>query len=128
MMKWLKRLIARWLKIEYPIDMVLHCPECGTRHIDEGLFAVNDHHTHACQECGLPWRPAIVCTRGVRFLPGFKNGDIMSTADVIDIDARLSKEHKKNVHADGCIYILPGGGYVPHIDDDLCICRRNPPT
>ncbi len=28
---------------------------------------------HACQHCGLVWRPAIVATCGVQFLPGFKS-------------------------------------------------------
>lgn len=55
-----------------PIQMLLWCPECGTRHVDEGEFATKRHHTHACQECGMVWRPAIVATCGVRFLPGFK--------------------------------------------------------
>jgi len=57
-----------------PIPMHLVCPECGERHIDEGEFATKPHHTHACQHCGLTWRPAVVPTVGVRFLPGFKNG------------------------------------------------------
>lgn len=56
-----------------PIPMRLHCPECLALHIDEGEFATKLHHTHACQECGAVWRPAIVNTVGVRFLPGFKN-------------------------------------------------------
>jgi predicted RNA-binding Zn-ribbon protein involved in translation (DUF1610 family) len=56
-----------------PIAMLLWCPECGQRHIDEGDFAHKPHHTHACQNCGLNWRPAVVATVGVRFLPGFKN-------------------------------------------------------
>lgn len=55
------------------IPMLLWCPECGERHIDEGEFATKLHHTHACQHCGMVWRPAIVPTVGVRFLPGFKN-------------------------------------------------------
>lgn len=55
------------------IPMLLWCPECGTRHIDEGEFATKKHHTHACQSCGNCWRPAIVATCGVQFLPGFKN-------------------------------------------------------
>lgn len=57
-----------------PIPMLLWCPECGTRHIDTGEFEDKVHHTHACQSCGMVWRPAIVPTRGVEFLPGFKNG------------------------------------------------------
>lgn len=56
-----------------PISMVLHCPDCRTRHIDVGEFATKPHHTHACQSCGLTWRPAVVHTVGVQFLPGFKN-------------------------------------------------------
>jgi hypothetical protein len=56
-----------------PIPMRIPCPECHTLHIDEGRFAVEPHHTHACQHCGNVWRPAIVHTVGVRFLPGFKN-------------------------------------------------------
>lgn len=56
-----------------PIPMLLHCPLCSARHIDEGAFATKVHHMHACQECGHVWRPAVVATVGVRFLPGFKN-------------------------------------------------------
>lgn len=56
-----------------PIPMLLWCPMCGARHIDEGEFATKPHHTHSCQECGLTWRPAVVPTCGVQFLPGFKN-------------------------------------------------------
>lgn len=56
-----------------PIPMLLFCPWCGHRHIDEGEFATKSHHTHACQTCGMVWRPAIVPTVGVVFLPGFKN-------------------------------------------------------
>ena len=51
----------------------LWCPACGGRHIDEGAFAEKPHHTHACQHCGMTWRPSVVATYGVRFLPGFKN-------------------------------------------------------
>lgn len=56
-----------------PIPMRLVCEDCGVLHIDEGEFATKPHHTHACQFCGLVWRPAVVCTVGVQFLPGFKN-------------------------------------------------------
>ncbi len=54
--------------------MLLWCPVCGTRHIDIGRYATEIiHHSHACQNCGMVWRPAIVPTIGVKFLPGFKN-------------------------------------------------------
>jgi hypothetical protein len=56
-----------------PIPMLLTCPSCGARHIDKGAFTTKPHHTHACQSCGMCWRPAIVATVGVQFLPGFKD-------------------------------------------------------
>ena len=59
--------------IAVPIPMLLTCPSCGKRHVDEGEYATKEHHTHACQHCGTVWRPAIVATVGVQFLPGFKN-------------------------------------------------------
>lgn len=55
------------------IPMFLTCPLCCARHIDEGEFATKVHHTHSCQECGLTWRPAVVPTVGVLFLPSFKS-------------------------------------------------------
>lgn len=55
------------------IHMLLWCPGCGRRHIDRGLFAVRAHHTHACQFCGMVWRPAIQETVGVQFLPGYRD-------------------------------------------------------
>lgn len=56
-----------------PTSMLLWCPECSERHIDSGEFATKAHHTHACQHCGHVWRPALINTVGVQFLPGFKN-------------------------------------------------------
>lgn len=57
----------------HTIPMLLTCPVCGERHIDEQAFAEIAHHTHACQSCGHVWRPAKVNTHGVRFLPGYRN-------------------------------------------------------
>lgn len=68
--KFIETLYNRWL-LE-PIDMLLWCPQCHQRHIDGPEFT-KVHHTHACQHCGMTWRPAIVATTGVEFLPGFKN-------------------------------------------------------
>lgn len=74
--KSLKR-IKSWLDgtlaEKAPIPMRIPCPRCGELHIDEGEFETKPHHTHACQHCGEVWRPAVVHTVGVRFLPGFKN-------------------------------------------------------
>lgn len=55
------------------IPMIINCPMCRARHIDKGEFATKIHHTHACQCCGFVWRPAVVATVGVEFLPGFKD-------------------------------------------------------
>lgn len=68
-----------------PIDMVLHCPECGVQHIDapEGEPNLTDaridedapqkepwgnppHRSHLCGACGFVWRPADVPTNGVK--------------------------------------------------------------
>lgn len=56
-----------------PVALILSCPVCGKRHIDKGEFATKPHHTHACQTCGMVWRPALINTVGVEFLPGFKD-------------------------------------------------------
>lgn len=58
-----------------PVPMRLHCPVCHMLHIDDGEFATKAHRDHACQHCGMVWRPALVPTVGVQFLPGYKNGD-----------------------------------------------------
>ncbi len=66
---------ARKILAGDPVPMLLVCPDprCCMRHIDEGDFATKPHHTHACQSCGMVWRPALGPTVGVQFLPGFKN-------------------------------------------------------
>lgn len=56
-----------------PIPMLLWCPSCGHRHVDKGKFETKLHHTHACQNCGMVWRPCIEPTVGVQFLPGFRD-------------------------------------------------------
>ena len=56
-----------------PIPMLLWCPICHERHVDEGKYATLAHRDHACQGCGLVWRPALVPTVGVKFLPGYEN-------------------------------------------------------
>lgn len=60
-------------QLQASIPMRLPCPDCGELHVDEGEFATKPHHTHACQHCGMVWRPALVDTVGVMFLPGFRN-------------------------------------------------------
>jgi hypothetical protein len=65
-----------------PIDMILHCPNCGEQHIDapepagplreDGLPGASwpawtnpPHRSHLCHGCGHIWRPADVPTNGV---------------------------------------------------------------
>ena len=61
-----------------PIDMILHCPECHTQHIDAPEHLAGDymkemppkwtnppHRSHLCHRCGHIWRPADVPTNGV---------------------------------------------------------------
>lgn len=69
-------LVQRMGELAAPVPMLLWCPLCHTRHIDEGEFATKPHHSHSCQnpECGLTWRPAVKATVGVKTLPGFYNG------------------------------------------------------
>ncbi len=51
-----------------PVPMVLYCPDCWTKHLDEGEWATRLHKTHQCQSCGSEWRPANVPTVGVSAL------------------------------------------------------------
>lgn len=84
--------LAEWIKRNHeaariaalPIPIRLHCPDCGDLHIDVGEFATKPHHTHACQTCGNVWRPAIVHTVGVQFLPGFREED-----EIVRLNERL---------------------------------------
>lgn len=71
-----------------PVPMLLWCPQCSERHIDIGEFATRPHHTHACQDCGMVWRPALVPTVGVYFLPGFKNEEPPDSGE--EMDAHLA--------------------------------------
>jgi predicted RNA-binding Zn-ribbon protein involved in translation (DUF1610 family) len=69
-----RQISRRIIAAAVPIPMLLWCPACGARHIDRGEFADKEHHTHACQSCGMVWRPANCTTVGVDFLPGYKDG------------------------------------------------------
>lgn len=56
-----------------PIPLILTCIACHARHVDKGRFATQPHRDHSCQACGVTWRPALVPTVGVQFLPGYKD-------------------------------------------------------
>lgn len=64
--------VRRWLDVQSaaPIPMVLHCPACGTQHIDQATedWPNPPHTSHKCvgpNGCGCIWRPADVPTTGV---------------------------------------------------------------
>lgn len=85
--------IAHARALQVPIDMILHCPNCGKKHIDqdnaeeiriaaaergfkhgtrdwENFIEKHEwpnppHRSHLCGGCGCIWRPADVPTNGV---------------------------------------------------------------
>lgn len=70
---------------EVPIPMVLHCPKCGTQHIDQATpeWPNPPHRSHACQKpgCGAIWRPADVATAGVDAIPTRGKSDNWAPGD-----------------------------------------------
>lgn len=68
----LSRLLGKLSGGSNPIPMVLHCPACGTQHIDAPEPAKGwdnpPHKSHLCHGCGAIWRPAGVPTAGVASL------------------------------------------------------------
>jgi hypothetical protein len=59
-----------------PQRMVLYCPECGVKHIDEkdeatGIdWATRPHKKHLCLTCGFIWQPSLINTVGVDSIGG----------------------------------------------------------
>jgi predicted RNA-binding Zn-ribbon protein involved in translation (DUF1610 family) len=51
------------------LPIVIHCPACGTQHIDEGKWADKPHKSHRCEECGRIFKTANIPTIGVKRLP-----------------------------------------------------------
>lgn len=58
-------------EVAQPVDMILHCPNCGWQHVDkpdtwpDSRKDVPIHRSHKCEICGFIWRPADVPTNGV---------------------------------------------------------------
>ena len=71
--KRIEEVVSKHIEETLIVPMLLWCPLCRARHIDEGEFATKSHATHSCQKCGLTWKPSKVPTVGVQFLPGYKN-------------------------------------------------------
>ena len=61
--------------VAVPVPMLLWCPSCNIEHVGTDHFVTTAHHTHACQKCGMTWRPALCATVGVQFLPEFKDDE-----------------------------------------------------
>ena len=61
-----------------PVDMILHCPQCHTKHID----APSADWSHLCHGCGNIWRPADVCTNGVESIKTAGKNDGMPIAKI----------------------------------------------
>lgn len=97
-----------------PVPILLHCPECNERHIDRGEFATKVHHTHSCQFCGMTWRPAVVPTVGVQFLPGF--GPSAAEGG----ESRKVKAESSGGSRQQTVGIQPGGDPEPE--------RKSPPV
>lgn len=63
--------LAHWRDLAeriVPVPMILFCPRCGERHIDQPAppeWLNPPHRSHLCAGCGLIWRPADICTVGV---------------------------------------------------------------
>lgn len=74
------------------IDMILHCPACGMKHIDgpepgklisggpnagrvRSGWNNRPHRSHLCHGCGHIWRPADVPTNGVAAIKTKGNDD-----------------------------------------------------
>ncbi len=51
-----------------PVPMLLACPACDVKHVDEDEWATRPHRTHLCGACGALFRPALVPTIGVAAL------------------------------------------------------------
>lgn len=111
-----------------PVPMILHCPSCSARHIDVGEFATKSHHTHACQSCGTVWRPAIVATVGVQFLPGFKNDTTLPANESTGQDGSRVEDKTKDATSANVVpndMMQRAIVWAPDKDEPLCTC---PPT
>lgn len=82
-----------------PIPVVIDCPRCGCRHIDEGEWATKPHKTHQCQSCKHEWRPFEVPTVGVwenQFVAWASRHVAETTRDAVEINRMCAMVHKLN--------------------------------
>ncbi len=111
-----------------PVDMILHCPKCGTQHVDKPYVMNSEsdptapelnkewtnppHKTHLClnPRCKNLWRPADVPTNGVLELkeagkdyqnPGPHMAVPALPRQQVDKEHRIC-EHGRDAWADDC--------------------------
>jgi hypothetical protein len=117
------RLSARVTELEArlasPIDILLFCPNCAERHVDEAKPDICEtcghgeaecscaeytawlnppHKSHRCEECNHVWRPADVPTNGVRAIQtkGLRDGNpkpryFLGVERVTELEAQLAE-------------------------------------
>jgi len=82
-------------EVAEPIPMLLWCPLCHARHVDEPDSP--NHKTHACQKCGLLWRPCLLPTVGVEFLPGCLNNSYSTIPGTPDGSPQTGEQYDDNI-------------------------------
>lgn len=81
--------------------MILNCPACGARHVEDKKSERAGHAVHDCHFCGVKFQPALVHTMGVKFLTG-ADGEA-----VVTLQAAVTVEKVKSAVAS--YYRLPAG-------------------
>lgn len=71
--------VGERIAVPLPVPVVIYCPACQTKHIDEGEWATRPHKTHKCQNCSLEWRPFPYATVGIVGAPA--SGDAAPLRD-----------------------------------------------
>lgn len=93
-----------------PVPMVLHCPACGTQHVDapepENNWTNPPHRSHRCGACQTIWRPADIPTTGVAAIKTRGQADNFDgerlTASIVamaraDAVGQIEAEHTREV-------------------------------
>lgn len=60
--------------VQLPLHLIIHCPSCGYKHIDKGIWKTRLHKTHLCESCRFEFRPCGIPTIGVAALPAHQMG------------------------------------------------------
>ena len=105
-----------------PIKMILHCPRCGTKHVDRPDPASGwdnpPHRSHLCGSCQFVFRPADVETEGVEAIetrgasdspPEEINGKIEWRGDLAYLTSRYVIRERLLDEYVGCVGKDEGG-------------------